>query len=70
MKTKKFKPLSKGENDPIENWLDLNEAIADAVSFVRFIADKRIIDGKTMTLSQIQEEAKSCIATIDKILRS
>lgn len=69
MKTKKFKPLSKGEGDPIENWLELNEAIADAVSLVRFIADRRTIDGKTMTLSQIQEEAKSCIAAIDKILR-
>jgi hypothetical protein len=69
MKTaKKFKPLGKDEIDPIENWLELNEIISNAVSFVRFIAEDRKIDDKSLTLEEIREEAQAYISDFDECL--
>jgi hypothetical protein len=70
VKTKKFKRLGKNETEPIENWLELNSVISDAVSFVRFIADDGKIDGKSMTLAEIREDAQSVIAEFDECLRA
>jgi hypothetical protein len=56
-------------SDPIEDWLETNQAISDVVTFVRFIAEGSILDGERMRFSEIQRQAKLLIAEVDKSLR-